>query len=51
MNAKNILAGLLVLLSGAVLTGLLLNKTVWGIIVCYWTVVVMKNIYDMSGRS
>ena len=46
MRIKNILTVCLMLVSLLVLIGLLNGHNVWVGIVCYWAVLLMKNITD-----
>lgn len=50
---KNVLIVVLIIESALVLAGLLLKQDVWAGIVCYWTVLLMKNISDLydGGQS
>ena len=46
MKTKNYMIVMLIVESALVLIGLLLKKDVWVGIVCYWAVLLMKNISD-----
>ena len=46
MKTKNFMTVMLIVESALVLIGLLLKKDVWVGIVCYWAVLLMKNISD-----
>lgn len=46
MNTKNLMIVMLIIESALVLIGLLLKQDVWVGIVCYWAVLLMKNISD-----
>ena len=46
MKTKNFMIVMLIVESALVLIGLLLKKDVWVGIVCYWAVLLMKNISD-----
>ena len=46
MKTKNLMIVMLIFESALVLIGLLLKKDVWVGIVCYWAVLLMKNISD-----
>ena len=46
MKTKNLMIILLILESALVLIGLLMKMDVWVGIVCYWFIVLMKNISD-----
>lgn len=46
MKTKNLMIVMLIVESALVLIGLLLKKDVWVGIVCYWAVLLMKNISD-----
>jgi hypothetical protein len=37
---------MLIVESALVLSGLLMKRDVWGIIVCYWAILLVKNISD-----
>ena len=46
MKTKNLMIVMLILESALVLIGLLLKQDVWFGIVCYWMILLMKNIND-----
>ena len=46
MKTKNLMIILLIMESALVLSGLLMKRDVWGIILCYWAVLLVKNISD-----
>jgi hypothetical protein len=46
MKTKNLLILILIVESALVLVTLLLGKNAWVGIVCYWAVLLMKNILD-----
>lgn len=46
MKIKNFFIVMLIVESALVLSGLLMKRDVWGIIVCYWAVLLVKNISD-----
>jgi len=46
VKTKNFMIVMLIVESALVLIGLLLKKDVWVGIVCYWAVLLMKNISD-----
>lgn len=46
MKTKNLMIILLIIESALVLVGLLMKQDVWVGIVCYWAVLLMKNISD-----
>lgn len=46
MKTKNIMIILLILESALVLIGLLMKKDVWVGVVCYWFILLMKNLTD-----
>ena len=46
MKTKNLMLVMLILESALVLIGLLLKQDVWFGIVCYWMILLMKNITD-----
>jgi hypothetical protein len=46
MKTKNLLILILIVESALVLVTLLLGKNAWVGIVCYWAVLLMKNIFD-----
>jgi len=46
MKTKNLMIVLLIIESALVLVGLLMKQDVWVGIVCYWAVLLMKNISD-----
>jgi len=46
LKTKNLMIVMLIVESALVLIGLLLKKDVWVGIVCYWAVLLMKNISD-----
>ena len=46
MKTKNLMIVLLIVESALVLIGLLMKQDVWVGVVCYWAVLLMKNIND-----
>ena len=46
MKTKNLLIVFLIIESALVLFGLLMGWNVWVGIICYWSVLLMKNIND-----
>lgn len=46
MKTKNIMTLCLLIESALVLVGLLLKQDVWFGIVCYWSVLTLKNLSD-----
>ena len=46
MKTTNLMIILLIIESALVLIGLLANRNVWAGIVCYWIILLMKNICD-----
>ena len=46
MKTKNLMIVMLIIESALVLIGLLMKQDVWVGIVCYWAVLLMKNICD-----
>lgn len=46
MKTKNLMVILLIIESALVLIGLLMKQDVWFGIVCYWAILLMKNISD-----
>ena len=46
MKTKNLMIVMLIIESALVLIGLLMKQDVWVGIVCYWAVLLMKNISD-----
>lgn len=51
MKTKDLMTLCLLIESALVLAGLLLRQDVWLGIVCYWTVLTLKNLSDyMDGR-
>ena len=52
MKTKDMMTLCLLIESALVLTGLLLKLDVWFGIVCYWSVLTLKNLADfMDGRK
>lgn len=52
MKTKDLMTLCLLIESALVLAGLLLKQDVWLGIVCYWTVLTLKNLSDyMDGRK
>lgn len=52
MKTKELMTLCLLIESALVLAGLLLKQDVWLGIVCYWTVLTLKNLSDyMDGRK
>ena len=47
MKTKNLMILLLILESGLVLFGLIMKWDVWVGVVCYWFILLMKNICDL----
>ena len=46
MKTKNLMIVMLIVESALVLIGLLMKQEVWVGVVCYWAILLMKNISD-----